>query len=109
MMTRSRYVPDDPGTEVVAPSGYYQPLAEASLEYEGRSLLYTLGTVCIETSCCGAGSWGYVRVEGYALDTPATGSQGRPIEIETIDDPRERAAIGRLLLEKHPGARVEFR
>lgn len=110
-MTRSRYVPEDFGAEVKAPSGYYQPLAEALLDYDGKCLLCTIGTACIEASCCGAGSWGYVRVEGYLLGGASSGArrEGQPTEIDTVDDPGDRAAIRTLLLERHPGARVEFR
>jgi len=110
-MTRSRYVSEELGSEVRAPSGYYQPLEEGYIDYQGRRLLYTLGNACIETSCCGVGDWRYARVEGYAVDH-ASGHGGRgsgSIEIETIEDEDERAAIGKLLEDKHPGVRVEFR
>jgi len=110
-MTRSRYVPDDFGNEVAAPSGYYQPLEEGFLDYEGKRLLYTLGTACIEASCCGRGSWNYLRVEGYVVEDDAADRQagGQPLEIDTIEDANERAELSKVLLEKHPGVRIEFR
>ena len=110
-MTRSRYVSEDIGSEVATPSGYYQPLEEGYLDYQGRRFLYTLGNACIEASCCGVGDWRYARVEGYVVGHaagPGGGGNG-PIEIETIEDEDERAAVGKLLEDKHPGVRVEFR
>jgi hypothetical protein len=121
-MARTTYTPGDFGNEVQAPWGYYQAVEEGSLDLEGRRLVYTLGSACIEASCCGKGSWNYARVEGYLVQAgvtpgpaqaadegrpPAPGS--RPVEVDSIDDVQERAAIAKLLVEKHPGVRVEFR
>ena len=110
-MARSTYSPDDLGSEIVAPSGYYQPFEEGFLDYEGKQLLYTLGSACIEASCCGKGSWSYARVEGYVVgDTPPRArGDGGAIEIDTVEDVEEKTAIANLLAEKHPGVRVEFR
>jgi hypothetical protein len=110
-MTRARYVPEDLGCEVAAPSGYYQPLEEAFLDRDGKRLLYILGTACIEASCCGIGSWQYLRVEGYVgeNDSPKSQGGGEYLEIDTIDIDSEKSAIIKLLLGKHPGARIEFR
>jgi hypothetical protein len=110
-MARSRYVSEELGSEVATPSGYYRPLEEGYLDHQGRRLLYTLGNACVEASCCGVGDWRYARVEGYVVDDTAGrgGVHGVPVEIETIEDQEERVAIGKLLEEKYPGARVEFR
>lgn len=110
-MTRARYVPEALGCEVAAPSGYYQPLEEAFLDRHGKRLLYILGTACVDASCCGTSSWAYLRVEGYVIedDSLQCRGDGMNLEIDTIDNDSERAAIGKLLSGKHPGARVEFR
>lgn len=109
-MARSAYSPDDLGKEVVAPSGYYQPLEEGSLDYDGKRLLYTLGTACIEASCCGRGSWDYLRVEGYVVAGPATDANGgRRVEVDTVEDAKDKAAIRGILQEEYPEARIEFR
>jgi hypothetical protein len=129
-MARTTYTPGDFSSEVQAPWGYYQALEEGSLDLEGRHLVYTLGSACIEASCCGKGSWNYARVEGYLVQGDAApgsaqaADEGRPpasaggssqgpgsgpVEVDTLDDPQERAAIAKLLVEKHPGVRVEFR
>ena len=110
-MARSTYSPDDLGTEVVAPWGYYQPLEVGSLDHAGRQVLYTLGSACIEASCCGKGSWNYARVEGYVVEGAAvqTGGPGQGVEVDTIESVQDRAAIAGLVMQKHPGIRVEFR
>ena len=106
-MARLSYVPDALGVEVPAPSGYYQPVREDSLDFQGRRLMYTLGTACIEASCCGVGSWDYLRVEGYLVEGDA-GADG-VVEVDTVEAAEEKTAIARLLQAKHPGVRVEFR
>jgi len=110
-MVRLLYEPEDFGIEVVAPSGYYLPIGQETIERDGRRLLYVLGNYCIEASCCGVGSWNYLRVEGYVIegDDPGSGGESGPIEIDTIENESERAAISSLLLQQHPGVRIEFR
>jgi hypothetical protein len=110
-MAKSTYRREDLGSEIETPSGYYQPVEERFLEYRGRRLLYVLGCACIEASCCGVGSWSYARVEGYLGegDTPGSEALRTSVEVETVEDGEDKAAIARLLAEKHPGAKVEFR
>jgi hypothetical protein len=81
------------------------------MDYNGKQLLYIVGTACIEASCCGIGSWKYLRVEGYVIEKDSSRSQGDRtyLEIETIENDSDKAAISKLLLDKHPGARIEFR
>ena len=66
-IARTSYTREAFGSEVSAPSGYYVPLQEEWIDYDGRRLLCVAGTVCIEASCCGTGSWSYVRVEGQVV------------------------------------------
>jgi hypothetical protein len=110
-MAKSTYSPGDFGTEVQAVWGYYQPMEAGVLQSAGKSLIYTLGSACIEASCCGKGSWDYARVEGYVAEGGPEWRPGvsEPVEIDTIEDAQEKAAIAKLLAEKHPGVRVEFR
>lgn len=72
---------------------------------------YSIGAVCVVASCCGAGSWNYVRVEGYVADDHSGESkagQGASCVVP-IRDVRDRAAISRLVQDRHPSVRVEFR
>jgi hypothetical protein len=111
IMARTTYVPEDFGREIEAPSGYYQPVAEEWLDHDGKRLLYVLGTACIEASCCGVGSWNYLRVEGYLTDDvpPRDPSGPKQLEIDTIDRQAEREAIATILGDRYPGVRIEFR
>ena len=110
-MGQKMYLPEGVGDEVSTPSGYYQPTGRASIEFEGRTVLYTSGTACVEASCCGTGSWEYLRVEGFVVDMKRLQNAGVDslAEVETIEDEREKKALIRLLLERHPAARIEFR
>ena len=113
-MTRATYTPESLGTEIEAPAGYYTPIEERFIDLDGKRLLYVLGSACIETSCCGTGSWSYARVEGYVVeqhhsDGAHDDAGWTSLEIETVEDAAERSAIGTLLLDRHPGIRIEFR
>ncbi len=110
-MARTIYIRERLGDEVQAPSGYYRPLAEGWLAHQGGHVLYVLGSACIEASCCGVGSWSYVRVEGRAVGEEAAerlDREGR-LEIDTIDAVTDRRSITALLRQHYPEARVEFR
>ncbi len=113
-MAKIAYSRGQMGGEVQAPWGYYQPLEEGSLEYAGRRVIYTLGSACVEVSCCGHGSWDYARVEGFlsaARPSTAAGvaSDDSTIELDTVEGPDQRTAIAQLIQQMHPGVRVEFR
>jgi hypothetical protein len=105
------YEPEDLGTEVVAPAGYYTPLEEHVIDHDGEPLLYVVGRTSVETSCCGVGDWEYVRVEGYVEQAALSHYEvhRKALWIETIDSDDEKKQIAKLLLDKHPGARIEFR
>jgi hypothetical protein len=49
-------------------AGYYTPVKEVRLEYQGREILYIVGRAVIESSCCGAGNWPYALVPGYIVE-----------------------------------------
>jgi hypothetical protein len=113
-VARATYMPESLGTEIAAPSGYYTPIEERFLDQDGKRLLYVLGSACVETSCCGTGSWSYARAEGYVVEQhPPERTRGEaggiPVEVETVEGAAERSAIDALLLERHPGVRIEFR
>jgi hypothetical protein len=118
-MAKSSYVPEDYSSEVQAPWGYYQALSEDFVDFRGRRVLYTRGSACIEASCCGKGSWEYLRVEGYLIEDEEShdhapddvhgASDRRSVDVDSIEEPEEKAALTKLLLEKHPGVRIEFR
>lgn len=117
-MPRVTYIRQAAAQEAAAPAGYYAPWGEGLLDFQGKKVLYVLGDACIEASCCGVGSWTYIRVQGYLVgpgpeDETKTMAQiewgKNVVEVDTIEDPAERVALVELLAERHPGARVEFR
>jgi hypothetical protein len=98
------------GKEVDAPAGYYIPLEENKLTFNGKTVLYTLGATCIDSSCCGLGNWSYIQVPGYLVKEHVHGDRSSPLisEIDTIQDENEREQITRLLQGKYPYARIEI-
>ena len=98
------------GKEVAAPAGYYVPLEENILPLQGKKVLYILGEICIDSSCCGLGNWNYVQVPGYLVNEPVAGDQPTPLisKVETIQDENDRSQITRILQGKYPYARIEI-
>ncbi len=98
------------GKEVAAPAGYYVPLEENTLPFNGKKVLYTLGSICIDSSCCGRGNWNYIQVPGYLIKEHIAGDKATPpvSEIEIIKDENDRSQIMQLLLKKYPFARIEI-
>ena len=98
------------GKEVAAPAGYYVPLEENTLPFKGKKVLYTLGAICIDSSCCGRGNWNYVQVPGYLFEKHVSGDSSKSSisEIETVQDENDRSQITRMLQEKYPYARIEI-
>ncbi len=96
--------------EVHGIAGYYVPIEEHVVPYNGREVIYTLGHVCIESSCCGSGSWVYIQVPGFLVRKHIRSGEGTlPVsEIETIQDKEDRDAIRHLLEEKHPSVQIEM-
>lgn len=98
------------GHEVPTFSGYYVPIEEHILPFHEREVIYILGHACIEASCCGAASWGYIQVPGFLVKKHIRGGASTlPVsEIEMIRDQEARDAIWQSLTDKYPGARVEI-
>jgi hypothetical protein len=90
---------EDIGCEIVAPAGYYLPIEKNTLDVSGRMLLYIRGSACIESSCCGVGSWEYIAVVGYVKE------EG---DIVRVEDEEEQESVRHLLSRLHPNARIEF-
>ncbi len=98
------------GKEVRALSGYYIPIEQNVLIYNGRKVLYIAGSICIDSSCCGVGNWNYIQVPGFLIKEKLHGNETSPTvsEIETIQDEKDQNNIRRVLLDKYPDARIEI-
>ena len=57
------------------------------------------------------GSWSYLRIEGYIIDKYDSQQHTDEAndEIETIENDIEKIEVSKLLLDEHPGVRIEFR
>lgn len=100
----------DLGQEVRTFGGYFIPREEGLLDYGKRHVFYIMGRAVIETSCCGSSAWMYVQVPGFARDEDgaAVRDPSGVAEVDPITEDEDRRNITSLLLQKHPGARVEI-
>ncbi len=95
------------GQEVEALAGYYTPIEEHLLPYNGRQVLCIVGRVCVDSSCCGTTNTEYVQVPGYLVKKDIRPRDVRLIsEIEPITAQADRVAIAQELRSKHPNAQV---
>jgi hypothetical protein len=98
------------GEEQRAIGGGYTAQEQVIVSFKNRSILYILGSISMDTSCCGSRSWNYIQVIGYLLNTPPKNNEtGSPLKVDTIEDPNEKITLQKILAEKYPGARIEFR
>jgi hypothetical protein len=105
-----KFIHPELGKEVRALAGYYTPIEENVILYNGRKVIYIGGSICIDSSCCGVGNWSYIQIPGYLI-RERIDDNGTPLpvsEIETIQDEADRKNIRQLLLEKYPSARIEI-
>ena len=49
----NRYTHLELGQTIEALAGYYTPLKEVRLKYRGREVLYVIGQMVVDASCCG--------------------------------------------------------
>ncbi len=96
--------------DITCIAGYYCPLKEVRLKYNDKEVLYVVGQAVIESSCCGAGSWGYVLVPGYITGWQMrTNEAGLPVsEVRPIPDKVERDNISRIIKEAESIPQIEF-
>jgi len=107
---RMEFTHPELGQEVQTLAGYYVPVEEHVLPYNGRELVYILGYACIEASCCGAANWSYIQVPGFLVRKHIRGEGHTPpvSEIETIQGEEDRNTIRQSLTKKYPGAQIEI-
>lgn len=110
MMSRLEYTHLKTNEDVTCIAGYYTPLKEVRLPYDGKEVLYVVGQAVIESSCCGVGRWGYVMVPGYIVHwQKRTNEAGLPVsEVEPISDRAARDNIRRTVQEMESISQIEF-
>ena len=105
-----KYVHQEMGEEVVFPAGFYAPQKEERLKYDGKEVLYVIGHVAVEASCCGSSSWSYALVPGYIVNWRHENNEaGQPIsEVEPISDEVVKGEIRKTIQETENIAAIEF-
>ena len=105
-----KYTHQQLNREVYSISGFYTPLKEVRLKYDSREVLYVMGDVVIESSCCGVGSWAYILVPGYIVNWQNEKNEaGLPVsEIEPILDEVSQNNIKKIISEAEDISRIEF-
>jgi hypothetical protein len=104
------HIHQPPGTEIRCIGGYYTIIEEGRMNYGGGTLLYWIGNVIIDSSCCGTGGGRFIHVAGYIkIWQRHTGPDGLPVSIvEPVADIKDRKNIKRLLEQKFPYSQVSF-
>jgi len=100
--TRTKYSHLELGKDVpTGIAGYYTPLREVRLPYNGREVLYVVGKAVLESSCCGTpGNWVYATVPGYVLEWQAEVENGLPVSrVLPVPGAGEREDIQRIISE----------
>ncbi len=109
--TTTKYTHLELGKDVIfGIAGYYTPQQEVGLEYNGREVLYVIGQVVLESSCCGNGRWTYTFVPGYIVNWQNTRNEdGLPVsEVEPIADGEAREDIMKIIQSKEGISPIEF-
>lgn len=106
----SEYIHQELGEDVHALAGYYTPLKEVRLGYNGREVLYVIGISNVENACCGGGTCGYAIVPGFIVGWKAgTNEAGLPVsEVEPIADEAVRREISRKIKETENVFNIDF-
>ncbi|MDD5126889.1 MAG: hypothetical protein PHR43_02145 [Dehalococcoidales bacterium] len=96
--------------QIDALSGYYVPIKETRLEYNGREVVYMVGQAVVEASCCGFQNRAYVLVPGYIVKWQSkTNEKGLPVsEVQPITDKDTQDAIQKIIRQTEQVDQVDF-
>ena len=62
------YTHPELGEDIQGRAGFYTAVEELTMPYNGREVLYVMGTARLERPCCGgACCWGYIQVPGFLV------------------------------------------
>ena len=98
-------------TEVNCFAGYYISLKKSMLDYNGREVLYVIGTSVVESSCCsGPGGCAYAIVPGYVVKWKSrTNDAGLPVtEVEPVTDKAARREIAAAIKKNDLVGNIDF-
>ena len=93
-------------------AGHYTLHREVRLSYSNREVLYVVGQVVVEASCCGAKNWTYAFVPGYIANwqykTNEAGLFVSEVEPIPVSDSATREGISRIIRKTESISRIEF-
>ncbi len=106
----TEYIHDPLGQPVESIAGYYTPMKELRLEYNGREVLCILGSTRIESSHYLTGGGTYALIPGYVKKWKyKKNDDGMPVsEIEMIRDEEVRNAIAAAVNKIEPVTIIDF-
>ena len=105
------YTHQEPGKDVIfGIAGRYIPYQDTILEYNGREVLYSIGQVRMEASCCNLDDWVYTVVPGYIVNWRSTTSEdGLPVsEVEPVTDKKARQELTEIIQARENVFAIEF-
>ena len=105
-----QYVHQELDQDVYFPAGFYTPRKEVRLKHNSREVLYVVGNVAVESSCCGSRNWAYALVPGYIVNWQNERNEaGLPVsEVESISEEAVRKEIRETIQESENIYAVEF-
>lgn len=105
-----KYTHQEMDREVCFSAGYYMPRKEVRLKHNNKEVLYIVGDVVVDGSCCGAANWSYVLVPGYIANWHREKNENNlPVtEVEPITGETAKNEIGKIINETESILSVEF-
>ncbi|MFC1900307.1 hypothetical protein ACFLYN_01805 [Chloroflexota bacterium] len=106
-----QYTHLEPGKDVFfGIAGRYIPYGVNLIEYKGREVIYEIGQVRMEASCCALDDWVSTVVPGYVIGwKSSTNDEGMPVtEVEPITDPKARQEISEIIQKREDLFVIEF-
>ena len=110
-MTVNKYTHLELNTTIEALAGCYTPQKEVRLQYNDREVLYVIGQMVVDASCCGVSDCQYALVPGYIIRWQSEkNEEGLPVsEIEPITDKAIQDNIRKSIQETEHVSQIEFR
>lgn len=104
------YTHPELGEDIQGRAGFYTAAEELTMPYNGREVLYVVGSARLDRPCCGgACCWGYLQVPGFLIKRSTSSRDTKlPVsQVEIIENENDRNRIRQALMDKHPGSQVE--
>jgi len=95
---------------ITAIGGSYYYTDEVRVVFEGDDLLYYLGVMVIDTSCCGTGGCSYAMVAGFVREWKfGSDEHGRPVSrVCPVTQKSDQKRIADFIRKRHSVWQVTF-